>query len=89
MTRPEIQVCLTEKLETAWTAYHQKVLRLPSNKVYAMAHEIHATRTCFEELVYNAVDYYFGFIIRRNHLINFKIFSFNQTGNYHSIIKFK
>ena len=57
MTRPEIQVCLTEKLETAWTAYHQKVLRLPSNKVYAMAHEIHATRTCFEELVYNAGEY--------------------------------
>ena len=57
MTRPEIQVYLTEKLEAAWTAYHQEVLRLPSNKVYAMAHEIHATRTCFEELVYNAGEY--------------------------------
>ena len=57
MTRPEIQVCLTEKLEAAWTAYHQKVLQLPSSRVYAMAHEIHATRTCYEELVYNAGDY--------------------------------
>ena len=57
MTRPEIQVCLTEKLEAAWTAYHQEVLRFPSNKVYAMAHEIHATRTCYEELVYNAGEY--------------------------------
>ncbi len=57
MTRPEINVCLTEKLETAWAAYRQKVLQLPSNRVYAMAHEIHATRTCYEELVYNAGDY--------------------------------
>ena len=57
MTRPEIQVYLTEKLEAAWTAYHHEVLRLPSNRVYAMAHEIHATRTCYEELVYNAGEY--------------------------------
>ena len=52
MTRPEIHVCLANKVEAAWTAYRQKVLQLPSNSVYAMAHEIHATRTCYEELVY-------------------------------------
>ena len=57
MTRPEIHACLAQKVEAAWTAYHQKVLQLPSSSVYAMAHEIHATRTCYEELVYNAGDY--------------------------------
>ena len=30
MTRPEIHVCLANKVEAAWTAYHEKVLQLPS-----------------------------------------------------------
>ncbi len=57
MTRPEIHVCLAQKVEAAWTAYHRKAQQLPARSEYAMAHEIHATRTCYEELVYNAGDY--------------------------------
>ena len=46
MTRPEIHVCLANKVEAAWTAYHEKVLQLPSSSVYAMAHELSERLGC-------------------------------------------
>ncbi len=42
MTRQEIYVHLTEKIEAEWGAYRQAMLQLPSVSVFAKADEIHA-----------------------------------------------
>ena len=57
MTRAEIHARLTETVEAEWYAYRSAMLQLPSICVFARAHEIHAARTCYEELVLNAGAY--------------------------------
>ena len=58
MTRVEIQTYLAKKVEAEWEAYRQATLQLSSLQVFARAHEIHATRTCCEELILNAGEYH-------------------------------
>ena len=51
MTRSEIWEQLFEKVEAGWSAYADKMLKLPGHIVFSKADEIAAARLCYNELV--------------------------------------